>query len=230
MSNVKNLIMKKLPYLIPVIVFALLTGGCSKSLTDLGYVIGEVRTMDATCVGPDNYFPQDDYPTPATNLVQRYTYGSHPNSNTRGWRGTGYHYYDGPTTANVNLTLLDSISRNDCVVFLRKFYNTLLSDKFNAKKFSKKYSPLCIKEVMDAVKRESQNSPYCGWHIFMTDAFVNNTKIDVRYIDSCWYRVTLENHSAAEIYVQVIMLDITKSPIITGIRYTPFPTDVTAIR
>lgn len=119
--------------LLPIIsiVAGLLFVSCSKSLTDIGYKPAPIGTINATKAPVFYTDHSGSYYT--TSMAATYT-------------GPTYQYYNNPYTQNtnmgdINMDLLEKTAMKDCISFIDKFYSRLLSQKFNAKQFSKKYKP-----------------------------------------------------------------------------------------
>lgn len=198
--------------LLPIIsiVAGLLFVSCSKSLTDIGYKPAPIGTINAT-KAPVFYTDQSgSYYT--TSMAATYT-------------GPTYQYYNNPYTQNtnmgdINMDLLEKTAMKDCTSFIDKFYSRLLSQKFNAKQFSKKYKPSCIDQINNIVDSLALSGDKMGgWQVFTNKGFEPGMKYNITYDKEAWFIVSRRDNPDIHISVQMIVSDLNKKPLITGIRY-----------
>lgn len=192
----------------------LMLTSCAKSLTDIGYAEGPITTVSANNVGNrteaidmtqqhSNFYSQYGGPVIADN------FGGDPRTN--------------PAYHNLNMqgadqTLTQQLAIKERVKFLSKFYNSLLTDKFNAKRFQKKYLANCSEPIAEALKQHA-DLPCNGWSLFIAKGFKPGCELTIDYDKDEWFKISRKDSPDCFIFVQAIMPSLNNSPIITGIRY-----------
>lgn len=198
--------------LLPIIsiVACMVFVSCSKALTDIGYAPAPIGTVNATKV-------------PIFHI--NYSGSYYTRSMAATYDGPSYQYYNDPYERNTNMggidnALVEKTAKKDCISFIKKFYAKLLSQKFNANKFSKKHKPLCVNEINSIVDSLSTgDNKMGGWQIFTNKGFEPEMKFNVSYDKEGWFKICSIDNPQTRIYVQMIVKDINKKPLITGIRY-----------
>ena len=202
--------MKRLTLLSSLVVACgcLLLPSCSKSLTDVGYAPGRFDTN----IGYEPFGPNGSngevilgashYP-PRHYLVMYYL---HDITNTN--------------MGGIDKKLLEETAKKQCVKFATKFYTALLSPKFQAEKFSKKYRSSCLRMLNEAVdSAATANDRYKGWQIFNGGNLEPNAAVSVTYDGGAWFKVSQADNPNACVYVLMIVPDVKKEPKIAGIKY-----------
>lgn len=185
---------------------------CSKALTDIGYPPGPIGTHNANDV-PLYINDFSDYPRNKESMAL-------PIIGNVSFFKDGNPYIENTNMGGFNEELFEEATRQECELFLKNFYDKLLSKHFSAKHFNKKYRPLCTRDVCSLIDTLSTINPkYQGWQAFLIKGLALNSKPHVAYSKEAWFKVSADANPDTCILVQLIMPEINKPPKITGIRY-----------
>ena len=204
--------MKRLTLLsgLAVACVCLLLPSCSKSLTDVGYEPGYFGTTNP-CDVP---LRRGNMDMSASFFNQTMTFIPSRFSTSDGLLGTN------TNMGGIDKKLLEETAKKQCVKFARKFYTSLLSPKFQAEKFSKKYRSSCLRMLNEAVDSAATASDrYKGWQIFNDGNLEPNAAVSVTYDGGAWFKISQADNPDACVYVLMIVPDVKKDPKIAGIKY-----------
>ena len=187
-----------------------LLSSCSKSLTDIGYQSGRFDTnIGYEPFGPNGsngevFLGASHYPLVSYDAFTYLHSSDIANTNMR----------------VVDKKLLEETAKKQCVKFARKFYTSLLSPKFRAEKFSKKYRSSCLRMLNEAVDSAATASDrYKGWQIFNDGNLKPKAAVSVTYDGGAWFKISQADNPDACVYVLMIVPDVKKDPKIAGIKY-----------
>ncbi len=189
----------------------LLPLSCSKALTDVGYEPGPFDTS----IGYQPFMEGS-----ASRIIPSSLLDFGPEVYEE-----AILYLHSPNIVNTNMggidkKLFDETAKKQCVRYARKFYTTLLSPKFQAEKFSKKYRSSCLRMLNEAIdSAATTNDHYKGWQIFTDGSLKPNTAVSVTYIGGAWFKVSQASNPGACVYVLMIVPSVKRNPKIVGIKY-----------
>ncbi len=192
----------------------LMLPSCSKSLTDIGYEPGIFGTYNAN----DVPLHLDDLSS--SNFLRNRSMALPSFASSLSFFRTANPYTGNPNMSGVDKELLEKTAEKQCVAFARKFYSSLQSPKFRAKKFPRRFQSSCIGKLKEAVdSAASENDRYQGWQIFMAEGFEPDSSVNVAYSGDAWFKVCRTDNPDICIYIQMVMTDIKKDPKIIQIKY-----------
>jgi len=134
-------------------------------------------------------------------------------------KGAGYiPKFSTPTQANPDLEIMKKIYVKECTKFLNKFYKSLTSAKFNTKKFSAKYLPLCSIDVERAISDESNGgkAPKGGWEAFLPYDNPNAAEYTIAYDNKKWFNITFTSNRT--IAIKLDIYSAAQPPVIVNVK------------